>query len=83
MERSPSHLIFLSTLVHTQKLLYLALCREFGFEYDPNGGESFKMWPTKINVRIPELIEEEEGLVQKLWVTDLRQFNEWLKGLKR
>jgi len=76
MEKSPSHLIFLSTLVHTQKLLYVVLCREFGFEYDPHGPERLKMWPTKFNIRIPEMIEEETGLVQKLWVTDLKKFNE-------
>jgi hypothetical protein len=76
MKASPSHLIFLSTLVHTQKLLYIALCREFGFEYDAEGPEHFKLWPTKVNVRIPELIAEEEKLVQKLWITELTQFNE-------
>ena len=76
MAASPSHLIFLSTLVHTQKLLYLALCQEFGFEYDPNGEEKFKMWPTKIDVKIPELIAEEEGLVQKLWIKEVKKFND-------
>ncbi len=76
MQNSPSHLIFISTLVHTQKLLYMALCREFGFEYDPHGDERFKMWPTKISVRIPELITEETGLVQKLWVKEVKQFND-------
>ena len=76
MAKSPSHLIFLSTLVHTQKLLYLALCEELGFDYDPNGAEKFKMWPTKLQIRIPELIAEEKDLVQKLWVTDFKQFDE-------
>ena len=55
MQNSPSHLIFLSALVHTQKLLYLALCREFGFHYDPDGPERFKIWPTKVEVRIPDV----------------------------
>ena len=76
MRNSPSHLIFLSTLVHTQKLLYVALCREFGLPYDPHGAEQFKMWPTKVEVRIPELIAEETNLVQQLWIRELKQFND-------
>ena len=52
------------------------LNREFGLDYDPEGPELFKMWPTKVNVRIPELIAEENGLVQKLWITDIKKFNE-------
>jgi len=73
MKASPSHLIFLSALSHTQKLLYVVLCHEFGFDYDPRGPERFKMWPTKLNIRIPELISQEAGLVQRLWVRGLRQ----------
>ncbi|MGE3174237.1 MAG: hypothetical protein AB7O97_16535 [Planctomycetota bacterium] len=75
MRNSPSHLIFLSALTHTQKLLYLALCREFGLPYDPQGPELFKMWPTKVEVRIPELIAVERDLVQELWVREVKQFS--------
>ena len=76
MKASPSHLIFLSALSHTQKLLYVALCREFGFEYDPSGPERFKMWPTKMAIKIPELIAEEKGLVQKLWIKRIRKHDD-------
>lgn len=76
MQASPSHLIFLSALVHTQKLLYLALCDEFGFEYDPTGPEKFKMWPTKVECRIPELIGQEKNLVQQLWVREIKKFDD-------
>lgn len=76
MKASPSHLIFLSALVHTQKLLYVALCREFGFEYDPGGAEKLKMWPTKVECRIPELIDQERDLVQQLWVREVKKFND-------
>ncbi len=72
MAASPSHLIFLTALVHTQKMLYLGLCREFGFDYDPEGAEAFKMWPTKIDVRIPELIAAENDLVQQLWIHEVK-----------
>ena len=73
MAKSPSHLIFLSVQVHSQKLLYMALCREFDLPYDPDGPELFKMWPTKLDVRIPTLIADEEGLVQRLWIRDLKR----------
>ena len=72
MAKSPSHLIFLSVQVHTQKLLYVALCHEFGLPYAPNAPELFKMWPTKVEVRIPTLIADEDGLVQKLWIRDVK-----------
>lgn len=75
MRNSPSHLIFLTALVHTQKLLYAALCREFDLNYEPEGPELFKMWPTKVEVRIPERIDAEQDLVQQLWITDLKRFD--------
>ena len=73
MLASPSHLIFLTALVHTQKMLYLALCRHWGLDYDPQGPEQFKMWPTKIDVKIPQLIAEERDLVQQLWLRRVRR----------
>jgi len=73
MQASPSHLIFLTALAHTQKMLYLALCREFDLDYDPKGPEQFKMWPTKIEVKIPTLIAEEQGLVQQLWLRSVKR----------
>lgn len=76
MKASPSHLIFLSVQVHTQKMLYLALCREWGLRYDPDGPELFKMWPTKLAVAIPELLPEEEGLVQRLWVRKVKRIRD-------
>ena len=76
MRNSPSHLIFLSVLTHTQKLAYLALCHELGLPYDPQGSELFKLWPTKMEIQIPELISAERDLVQRLWITELKQFND-------
>lgn len=73
MKASPSHLIFLTALAHTQKMLYLALCREFALPYDPEGPELLKMWPTKIDVKIPKLIAEEKDLVQKLWLRSVKK----------
>lgn len=76
MLNSPSHLIFLSVLIHTQKLAYLALCEELGLPYDPDATEKIKLWPTRMEIRIPELIDEEEDLVQQLWINELKQFDE-------
>lgn len=73
MQASPSHLIFLTALAHTQKMLYLALCRELDLPYDPNGAELFKMWPTKIQVKIPTLLAQEKDLVQQLWLRSIKK----------
>jgi hypothetical protein len=64
MEKSPSHLVFISALVQWQKLVYLAMCEEHGIDYDPAGRERFKIWPTDIRCFLPVLVREEEGLVQ-------------------
>ena len=31
------------------------------------------MWPTKIDVRIPTLLAQEKGLVQKLWLRSVKK----------
>lgn len=64
MEKSPSHLVFISALVQWQKLVYLAMCEEHGIDYDPSGREHFKIWPTDIRCFLPVLVREEEGLIQ-------------------
>jgi hypothetical protein len=73
MLASPSHLIFLTALVHLQKLLYMILCKRWGFAYDGSGPERLKIWPTNIEVKVPELIIEEHGLVQEAWLRELRE----------
>lgn len=73
MRASPSHLIFLTALAHTQKLLYVAICHEFGIPYDPNGPERFKMWPTKVEVKIPVMITQEQDLVQRLYIREIKK----------
>jgi hypothetical protein len=73
MLASPSHLIFLTALVHLQKLLYMILCQRWGFAYEAQGAERLKIWPTNVEVKIPELIVEEHGLVQEAWLRELRE----------
>lgn len=64
MEKSPSHLIFLSALVQWQKLIYLVMCEEHDFPYNPNGKELFKIWPTDVRCCLPVLVRDEEQLHQ-------------------
>ncbi len=73
MLASPSHLIFLTALVHLQKMLYMALCRRWGLDYRADGPELLKIWPTSIEVKIPELVVEEHDLVQEAWVREVRE----------
>lgn len=76
MEQSPSHLIFLTALIHIQKMLYTYLCHELGIEYDPYGKEKIKIWPTVVNVRMPKLITKETDISHKLWITRLAKRSE-------
>lgn len=64
MEKSPSHMVFLSALVQWQKLVYLVMCEEHGLEYDPSGPEIFKIWPTDVRCCLPVLVRDEESLFQ-------------------
>jgi acyl-CoA synthetase (AMP-forming)/AMP-acid ligase II/acyl carrier protein len=73
MLASPDHLIFLTALAHTQKILYVYLCHEWGFPYDPNAPERFKLWPTNIRVWMPKLVTQSKDMVQRCWMTELKQ----------
>ena len=73
MTHSPSHLIFLTALVHSQKVAYLAMCRHFGRTYTSGEDEFCKFWWTDVHVEIPKLIRRETDLVQRLWLTDCRR----------
>ncbi len=68
MEKSPSHLIFITGLIHTQKLLYLVLNKYFGNTYSPDAKETLKIWPTKVSVDMPRMVRKSKDIVQKLWV---------------
>ncbi len=64
MEKSPSHMVFLSALVQWQKLIYLVMCEEHEIVYNPNGKEIFKIWPTDVRCCLPVLVTDEESLHQ-------------------
>jgi hypothetical protein len=51
----------------------MILCQRWGFAYEAQGAERLKIWPTNVEVKIPELIVEEHGLVQEAWLRELRE----------
>ena len=68
MLNSPSHLIFLTALVHTQKLLYVYACHVLGLEYDPHGPEVLKIWPTEVSITMPRMLRDERDLVHRVHI---------------
>ena len=83
MLNSPSHLIFLSVLIQWQKLVYVYFCYHKNIEYSADDDERFKIWPTNINIRLPELVTDQENLVQRFWIDGIKQLpngNLFVKG---
>lgn len=66
MLNSPDHLIFLSALVHLQKLIYVLICHKLELPYHPDAPERIKIWPYKVSCDIPKLIRDSTGLVQTM-----------------
>jgi hypothetical protein len=62
MEKSPNHLIFLTILVHLQKMLYVYMCHYCGIKYDPFGPELLKVWPTQLDISMPKLITKHQHI---------------------
>ena len=51
----------------------MILCRRWGLAYEANGPELLKIWPTNIEVKVPELVSEEHDLVQEAWLREVRE----------
>ena len=73
MAQSPDHLIFLSTLVHLQKMIYIYLCYEFGLSMKLEDNEKLKIWPTNININMPKMITETEDISHAIKIKSLRK----------
>ncbi len=71
MEKSPNHLVFLTFLVHTQKMLYIYLMYLFNKEYSPFAKEKIKIWATKIDIDLPKLVTNEKNVTQTLRLLSL------------
>ena len=73
MTQSPDHLIFLSTLVHLQKMIYIYLCYEFGLSMKLEDNEKLKIWPTNINIKMPKMITKTKNISQIIKIKSLRK----------
>ncbi|MFQ6615094.1 MAG: hypothetical protein ACE5D1_09660 [Fidelibacterota bacterium] len=62
MEKSPDHLIFVTVLVHLQKMIYVYMCHYCGLPYDPYGPELLKVWPTQLEISMPKLITKQKNI---------------------
>ncbi len=60
MSQSPDHLIFLSSLVQLQKMIYVYLCYEFGLSINLEGDEKLKVWPTNLSINMPKMITKKK-----------------------
>ncbi len=75
MLSSPDHLIFLTSLIQVQRMVYIYMCHERRLRYEPLKPELLKVWPTNINVEMPKMVTETSGLVHRLRLTKLRQLD--------
>jgi len=82
MLNSPSHLIFLSSQIQLQKLLYVYLCHEFGLPYQPGDKELIKIWPTRVDVSIPNLIRNTKSIKQNVDIHELSSESEGTYNIK-
>ena len=73
MIQSPDQLIFLSTLIHLQKMIYIYLCYEFGLSMKLEENEKLKIWPTNININMPKMITEVEDISHAIKIKSLRK----------
>lgn len=86
MINSPSHLIFISVLIHWQKLVYVFFCHNQGVEYSVTDREKFKIWPTNIQIRLPKLVTGDQNLLHQCWFDSIKKLpnGSWhLKGETR
>lgn len=73
MKKSPDHLIFLTALVHMQKMLYVYVCHKFNLGYNPHEEEKVKFWPVKLDISIPKLIRSNEDVVHKMKIESIEK----------
>lgn len=75
MAQSPDHFMFITALVHMQKMLYVYMCYEFDIPYTPTERERIKIWPTVLKIDMPKLITKRTDIVHRMRVDDLFQRN--------
>ena len=75
MVDSPNHLIFLSALINLQKMVYIYMHHYLNIKYDPKGDETLKVWPTKLNISLPELFTDVTDITHRLNVKYIRKLS--------
>ena len=73
---SPDHLIFLSSLIQLQKMIYVYLCYELEIDIKLHEEEKLKIWPTNIKIDMPKMITKKNNLSQKIKIMSLRKVSE-------
>ena len=73
MVQSPDHLIFLSTLIQLQKMIYIYLCYEFGLSMKLENNEKLKIWPTNIKIDMPKMITKSKDISHTIKIKSLRK----------
>ncbi len=76
MIKSPSHLIFLSALVHMQKMLYVYMCHRLELKYDSYSQEILKVWPTGLEIKMPKLVTKCEDIVHHMDIIEVKEVRE-------
>lgn len=76
MLHSPDHLIFLSALIQLQRIVYVYMCHECRIPYEPLSPERLKIWPTSLNIEMPNMVTETKGLVHRLRMTTMKTVGE-------
>lgn len=76
MKNSPDHLIFLTGLIHCQRMIYTYLCYHFNAPYSQMGDEQFKIWTVKLDISMPDMLVVSEDVIQKMVVTGLKKIGD-------
>ena len=70
--KSPSHLIFLSAVAHTLKMLCVYACHRLGLPCDPKGPEVLNIWPTTVHVEMPRMMRNESDILHRMHIDKQR-----------
>jgi hypothetical protein len=68
MARSPDHMIFLTAMVHLQRMAYIWICCELAGTYEAKAPEKFKIWPITMNCSMPRMVRNSVDVIQTLKV---------------
>ena len=73
MINSPNHLTFLSSLLNLQKMVYVFMHDYLSLDYDKNGEELIKVWPAKLDIKMPKMILKKENLRHLMLIKSIQK----------